>query len=336
MRIEDFEGTTMDSKQELTNCLKAVSDDLDGDIFLYSGSIDVSNVDKLLTISRSRTDKRPNVALILTTFGGDPDDGYRLARFLKRSYKKVTVFVFGYCKSAGTLVALGADEIVMSDFGELGPLDIQLLKDDELTRTSSLSYYQALLMLRENAYEMFETHFLELKGRSGGGISTKTAADIGTALTIGILAPIASQIDPLRLGEVGLSSQIAIEYGSRICNNLEAIIKLANGYPSHGFAIDLEEAQEVLKCVRQPSDLELAMEKALLRIARAPGTSDVVQCLYPKENAQPGEDNEIHPQNDKPKAGDDHTGDSEAVEQNAQPEDNSRLSIVGASNNTAN
>ena len=31
-----------------------------------------------------------------------------------------------HCKSAGTLLALGADEIIMSNLSELGPLDIQL------------------------------------------------------------------------------------------------------------------------------------------------------------------------------------------------------------------
>ena len=51
----------------------------------------------------------------------------------QRSYKKFIVLVSGYCKSAGTLVACGAHELVFSDAGEIGPIDIQMEKKDDLS-----------------------------------------------------------------------------------------------------------------------------------------------------------------------------------------------------------
>jgi len=42
------------------------------------------------------------------------------------------LYVFGYCKSAGTLVAVAADQIVMSEFGQFGPLDVQLSDKNEI------------------------------------------------------------------------------------------------------------------------------------------------------------------------------------------------------------
>ena len=37
-----------------------------------------------------------------------------------------------YCKSAGTLIALGASALYMDDRSELGPLDMQVTRGDEI------------------------------------------------------------------------------------------------------------------------------------------------------------------------------------------------------------
>src|SRR5690606_34334121 len=50
----------------------------------------------------------------------------QIAFALRKHAAKVTVFVPHYAMSGGTLVALGADEIVMSENAVLGPVDPQL------------------------------------------------------------------------------------------------------------------------------------------------------------------------------------------------------------------
>lgn len=109
---------------------------LDADFFVYSGALDYANVECFLDMAE-KGERRKNAALILTTFGGDAAAAYRLVRFIKAHYTKFYLYVFGFCKSAGTLLALGADEIVMSLRGEFGPLDVQLVKADEFTEMSS-------------------------------------------------------------------------------------------------------------------------------------------------------------------------------------------------------
>lgn len=52
-------------------------------------------------------------------------------------YERFTLFVSGLCKSAGTLVAVGAHELIMSDYGELGPLDVQMPKQDAVWEMQS-------------------------------------------------------------------------------------------------------------------------------------------------------------------------------------------------------
>jgi ClpP class serine protease len=94
--------------------------------------------------------RRKNAILILVTEGGDPDAAYRIARCFQEHYELFTCIVPGYCKSAGTLITIGAHELVMTDGGELGPLDIQMSKKDELWESQSgLTVAAALNALHE-------------------------------------------------------------------------------------------------------------------------------------------------------------------------------------------
>ena len=143
-----------------------------------------------------------NVLLFLTTAGGNPDVAYRIARYLQEKYKKFTVYVDSYCKSAGTLITLGADEIVMSDNAELGPLDVQILKPDELgERDSGLDLIHALERLKETSYEVFEGFFWTLWREGGGQISSKSALKVAIQATSGLLGPVYHQIEPMKLGQ---------------------------------------------------------------------------------------------------------------------------------------
>ena len=51
--------------------------------------------------------------------------------------RSLFLYVSGYCKSAGTLVATGAHKLIMSDHGELGPLDVQMSKKDNFWKKES-------------------------------------------------------------------------------------------------------------------------------------------------------------------------------------------------------
>jgi len=73
------------------------------------------------------------IDLLLHTPGGDIDAAEKLITLLRASVGEVgslRVVVPDFAKSAGTLITLGANSIVMSDSSELGPIDPQIwLKD---------------------------------------------------------------------------------------------------------------------------------------------------------------------------------------------------------------
>ena len=59
----------------------------------------------------SRSRRHARCVLVLTTDGGHADAAYLIARFLRGTYESVTACVFGYCRRAGTLLALGCHEV---------------------------------------------------------------------------------------------------------------------------------------------------------------------------------------------------------------------------------
>lgn len=72
------------------------------------------------------TDADVPVDLVLHTPGGLVLAALQIARAVRFRKGKVTVFVPHYAMSGGTLIALAADEIVMSPHAVLGPVDPQL------------------------------------------------------------------------------------------------------------------------------------------------------------------------------------------------------------------
>lgn len=70
--------------------------------------------------------------LLLHTPGGDIDAAEKLILMLQTWVGKarLRVIVPDFAKSAGTLMALGSDRIVMSDASELGPIDPQVILND--------------------------------------------------------------------------------------------------------------------------------------------------------------------------------------------------------------
>lgn len=239
----------------------------------------------MVQVIEQHPDRRKNAFLFLTTGGGDPNGAYRIGRALKRNYTegKLSIFIGGYCKSAGTLLALCADELVFTMFGELGPLDVQIGKPNELVGADSgLDLSQSLEHLSTLAFESFEQQLIGIISRSGGAISTKVAAEIASSLTVGIFNPIFAQVEPLRLGFSWRANQIGLQYGNQLaCSNVKpgTVHKLVNGYPAHEFVIDEGEASQLFERVRHSSEVESKIFDRLSSILRVPADEPVISAF---------------------------------------------------------
>src|SRR5881396_3120205 len=87
--------------------------------------IDINDSEEVLRAIHL-TDPEIPIDLVLHTPGGLVLAATQIARAIFTRKGKVTVFVPHYAMSGGTLLALAADEIIMSRYAILGPVDPQL------------------------------------------------------------------------------------------------------------------------------------------------------------------------------------------------------------------
>ena len=249
---------------DLNNLVPLLSTKYDADFIVYSGEISRKGYENVSKICRDDKE-HSNAVLILSTTGGDPHAGYRIARALGHHYGGFVVMIPGLCKSAGTLICLGARELIMGNQSEFGPLDVQIRKKDELFDLGSgLDTIQALSYMQSQAMNAFRAYLIELKTQAG--LSTKMAAEIASKLATGLFSPVYSQVDPVRLGELQRSIEVAYAYGQRLSTKSEnlkpdALDRLVSKYPSHGFVIDRSEAKELFVNVRPPVAEELELSQ---------------------------------------------------------------------------
>lgn len=228
---------------------KSISEKEDADIYLWNGPINEDGFGALVGSAGSVA--RPNAILFLTTYGGSANSAYRIARYFQSVYTRFTVVVPGYCKSAGTLVTLGAHRLIMTEFAELGPLDVQLAKRDELgERRSGLLLRSALTHLNEHTTKLFGEMMMSIKMSSGGLIRFKLASELAAKVTKGLMSQVYCQITAETLGQDHQDLMVAMEYGKRLAEvggliGEDQIYDLVHNYPSHDFVIDVREARKL-------------------------------------------------------------------------------------------
>src|SRR5437764_6337052 len=91
-------------------------------VFRYIDVNDSENVLRAIHL----TDPTVPLDIVLHTPGGLVVASLQIARAIHKHRGKVTAFVPHYAMSGGTLIALSADEIVMSEHAVLGPGDPQV------------------------------------------------------------------------------------------------------------------------------------------------------------------------------------------------------------------
>lgn len=260
---------------KLADAAHALSSALDADLFLYAGEIRRDGYNQVSnTLEAMGSQRKPNAGLFLNTYGGDPHAAYRIARALGHHYDKLTLYVFGPCKSAGTLLAIGFDTIVIGNRGELGPMDIQLANREEILEyNSGLDMIQAMSWLQKHAKTAFKDFLDDMRRKER--LNTKFASETARQLTQGLFSGLYSHLDPVRLGHVQRAMLITEAYGlrlherSRILQSAGALHALVYEYPTHDFVIDRSEAKRNLfnrEQVRCPTIHEEAIGRVLYEL----------------------------------------------------------------------
>jgi len=173
--------------------------------------------------------------VIVDSGGGDIDAAYNLSMLFRRyGGEELNFIVPRWAKSAATLLVCSGDSILMSPVAELGPLDPQITEynplEGRLERFSPLHIELALDLIRHE--------FEEGNEKLAKGLMER----LQFPLTLGGFRKyheIGEQYVAKLLNSRMLSGDRAAQRASEIAR------RLARGYASHGFCINIDEAESI-------------------------------------------------------------------------------------------
>lgn len=187
------------------------------------------------------------VDVLIVSEGGDPIVSWRIISMLRERFDKIGVLLPYQAYSAATLLALGADEIIMHSFSNLGPVDPQLHveKNNEGKR-------EGLDFAAEDL-----SHFIDFV-QSDVGITDQAQKERAFEL-------LCKEVGTVPIGAAKRSSNLALSLGEKLLslhmddqNKVRAISEALNkSFYHHGYPVGRAEAKKIgLPIIEAPDDLE--------------------------------------------------------------------------------
>ena len=191
-----------------------------------------------------------DLALFLYTPGGDTIVGWGLVNLLRQYCERFRVLVPFRALSCGTLIALGADSIVMGKHGLLSPVDPSV--SSPFNPSVPGGQPGGLSFLPVSVEDMIG--FLDLARKE---IGLKTEESMTSVLNI-----LANEVHPLALGAVYRAREQTGDLAKRLMlkhSNDEAKIdrikaRLTQELPTHNYLIGRTEATSIKLDVTEPSE----------------------------------------------------------------------------------
>jgi len=119
-------------EQQLDSRLAAVEEAANADAIAYLGPMYRVADDQVKDAVEAIHPRRDKLLVILETGGGYVDVAERIARIFRHHYGHVDFLIPNYAMSAGTILAMSGDSILMDYASILGPIDPQIPRGDDL------------------------------------------------------------------------------------------------------------------------------------------------------------------------------------------------------------
>jgi hypothetical protein len=137
-----------------------------------------------------------------------------------------------------------------------------------------------------------------IKGASSGVISFKLAAEISWRMTAKLMAPIFGQLNPDIIGSDHRDLMVARMYGDRLAKisknpKPDTVRQLVEGYPSHDFIIDKEEAATLFNCIEEPSAELYAFVGLISHVSYQQASPGIIMAMEPF-NIEAGAEDKDH------------------------------------------
>lgn len=195
-------------------------------------------------------DESKAVDFLIASYGGDPMVAWRIMTLIRERVEKVSVLIPQSAYSAATLVAFGADDIIMHPNGHLGPVDMQITTTGERgPQNFSTEDITAFLdFVRDNLKITDQEHIRAL--------FELTCREVGS----------------LGIGFTARSSKLAVDLGERLLamhmkdddtrSKLRTIVEnMSRKFQSHAYPVSRTEALDIGLPVNKERDK--ALEKLM-------------------------------------------------------------------------
>jgi hypothetical protein len=192
--------------------------------------------------------------ILLFTTGGDTLAAFHLGQLTREFAGKVAVLVPDKCFSAGTLFALGANEIYMTGAGTLSPIDPSIVTPLNPVADGPMPGQKQLLPVSVESVAGFKSLMME-----EWGIKSEDAASQ-------IYKLLAERVHPLALGDVyrsrqqieRLANQLLSAHRKDKTNVTKIIQTLTRELGSHDYPISRKESRKLLghQIAADDNDLE--------------------------------------------------------------------------------
>jgi hypothetical protein len=219
-----------------------------------SGQISSDVIQELLQQLPLIPDGAPALDLLLVSNGGDPTVAWRIVSLLREKAPTLSVLIPQAAFSAATLIALGADEIVMHPHGNLGPTDVQMRVQKKQpsgeveTLTFGTEDLAAFLKYVKDAVGVSDQQHLK-------EAFLKFCDQVGTS-AIGVAAR--SQQLGLLMGQKLLQLHMTGDSQKQKAKSISE--KLTRDYFHHGYPVSRSEAKEIgLKVADSSPEVESLM-----------------------------------------------------------------------------
>jgi len=234
------------------------------------------------------------INVILDSTGGPLDTAFRTVLYLSRYAETLNIYIPRKAKSASTLIAVGANQIFMSPFGELGPLDTQIRDPRNPTDyISALDCYQSVDYVREFGFSTLSQALKQLAAVTQGKMLLTDSLDAAAKFAIGSITPMLSQTRSLDFGAWGRSLKMGEKYARILISRAAQIdqlkaeqiaSRLVYGYTHHLFPIDITEAKDMGLSPQEMSEEECETAIEVLSIC-----NDNQVCIeFVNGHEQPG------------------------------------------------
>lgn len=220
---------------------------------------------------KNHKSNKESLVILLDTSGGNVYSAVKIMDTLRTRYKKITIAIPYKAKSSGTMMCLGADELIMCSISELGPLDKPMYHPgDETIRISALDIIKSIDDMLDAA--TLRQKKLGKDFTDDYGIPIKTSLSLASESISRLITPMLRNEDVKIYNQAKRLLTIAETYGLELLNKYmynyierettrEKIVRifvrrLVWLYPDHGFAIRRDELKEWFFIVRDAEKLD--------------------------------------------------------------------------------